>query len=47
MPALALNVSPVNETDPVWMSGTRIDRYSRMCRSGLSNESPNMFSITI
>ena len=46
-PPLADRVSPENETEPSRISGNRIARYSRMCRSGLSNDMPNMVSITI
>ncbi len=46
MLAFALSVSPVKLTVPVRINGTRIDRYSRMCRTGFSNDRPNMFSMT-
>ena len=45
--ALVDIVSPVNAAGSPWRSGTRIDRYSRMCRAGFSNDMPNIDSMTI
>ena len=46
-PACVRIVSPVKSTFRSWMSGRRIDRYSRMWRTGFSNERPMIVSITI
>ncbi len=34
----ALSVSPWQDTVPSWTSGIRIERYSRIWRTGFSNE---------
>ena len=47
MAPLADSVSPVNDTGPSRRSGRRIARYSRMWRTGLSNDKPNIDSMTI
>ncbi len=44
---LVENDSPRNDTGSHRSNGRRIDRYSRMCRTGLSNDSPHIDSTTI
>ena len=42
----ARRVSPAKLTCSPSSRGIRTDRYSRMCRAGLSNDWPNTFSMT-
>ncbi len=42
----ARRVSPVKDTCSPSRSGTRIERYSRMCRAGFSKDWPKTFSMT-
>ena len=46
-PPCACSVSPSNDTLPVRTTDVRTSRYSRMCRTGFSNERPQMPSTTI